>query len=79
MSDHLPLEESCASRSRDLILTDFARPISVGAIAEELRFYDQSHFTAQFRDVMGTTPASYRSRVRRTLRASYLKAEQDRA
>jgi AraC-like DNA-binding protein len=34
--------------------------LSCAAIAAELGFADQSHFTRQFRDVTGITPARYR-------------------
>ena len=114
VGDDVPLEESCASRARDIILANFDRHVGLCAIAEELNlhpshlarafrrrygytvgdfirrvrvsdaarllicsedplsmisarcgFYDQSHFTAQFRAVLGTTPGSYRKRLQR--------------
>jgi AraC family transcriptional regulator len=40
---------------------------SLSAISLECGFYDQSHFTAQFRAVMGTTPARFREDVRGTI------------
>jgi AraC family transcriptional regulator len=46
-------------------LTESDDPASL--VAVECGFYDQSHFTAHFRAAMGTTPASYRRRIRKTL------------
>ena len=38
----------------------------IGIISVESGFYDQSHFTSQFRQAMGITPALYRKRLRNT-------------
>ena len=45
---------------REIVTTD----ASLGTIAAECGFYDQSSFTRQFRRVLGVTPGAYRS-VRR--------------
>ena len=37
---------------------------AVGAIALDLGFYDQSHFTRVFRRATGLTPLAYRQRFR---------------
>ena len=34
--------------------------MKIGAIAAECGFYDQSHFTRQFRKLKGITPLGYR-------------------
>jgi AraC family transcriptional regulator len=46
-------------------LSELDDPVSL--ISAECGFYDQSHFTAHFRAVMGTTQAWYRRRIRQTL------------
>lgn len=43
-------------------LSESDDPICI--ISSESGFYDQSHFTGQFRQAMGTTPATYRARLR---------------
>jgi AraC-like DNA-binding protein len=45
-------------RARELL----ARGMPVHRVAVELGFYDQSHFTNQFKRLLGYTPSTYRER-----------------
>ena len=63
MGDDLPLQESCASRARDIVLATFDRHIGLCAIAEELNVHP-SHLARIFRRRYGCTVGDFIRRVR---------------